>query len=77
MRLDVWIYLAAAALVGFEGLEVLFGTMLLAPELVPFVLLMLALIWTIKKHGTWIRRRIALARRRRFAGHHKETRARG
>ena len=82
VRMDVWIYLAAAALVGFEGLEVLFGALLLAPELVPFVLLTLALIWTMKKHGRWIRRRIALARRRRrLAGHHaachKETRTRG
>lgn len=82
VRMDVWIYLAAATLVGFEGLEVLFGAMLVAPELLPFVLFALALIWTMKKRGRWIRRRIALARRRRRvaghqAGHDKETRARG
>ena len=65
VRMEVWIYLAAGALLGFEGLEALLGTMLIAPELVPLVLLALAVVWTAKRRGRWFLRRIALARRRR------------
>ncbi|PRB01953.1 hypothetical protein [Microbacterium sp. MYb64] len=63
--MEVWIYLAAGALLGFEGLEALLGAMLIAPELVPLVLLALAVFWTAKRRGRWFLRRIALARRRR------------
>ncbi|OZB83258.1 hypothetical protein [Microbacterium sp. 13-71-7] len=65
VRMEVWIYLAAGALLGFEGLEALLGAMLIAPELVPLVLLALAVVWTAKRRGRWIVRRIELARRRR------------
>ena len=67
VRMEVWIYLAAGALLGFEGLEALLGAMLIAPELVPPVLLALAVVWTAKRRGRWILRRIALARHRRRA----------
>lgn len=65
VRMEVWVYLAAGALLGFEGLEALLGAMLIAPELVPLVLLALAVVWTAKRRGRWILRRIVLARRRR------------
>ncbi|MFJ4167289.1 hypothetical protein ACIPY5_17185 [Microbacterium sp. NPDC089698] len=65
VRMEVWVYLAAGAFLGFEGLEALLGAMLIAPELVPLVLLALAVVWTAKRRGRWILRRIALARRRR------------
>lgn len=58
--IDSWIYLAAAGLVGFEGLEVLFGSFLFAPEFVPLILLLLALIWAVRHHGP---RSIPLIRR--------------
>ena len=67
VRVEVWIYLAAGALLGFEGLEALLGAMLIAPELVPPVLLAFAVVWTAKRRGRWILRRIALARHRRRA----------
>lgn len=64
VRVDTWIYLAAAGLVGFEGLEVLFGSFLLVPEFVPLILLLLALVWAVKHHGRRWSRRLRLAWRR-------------
>lgn len=64
IRLDTWIYLAATGLIGFEGLEVLFGTFLMAPEFVPLVLLALALVWAAKHHGRRVGRLTRLYARR-------------
>jgi hypothetical protein len=40
-----WTWVAAGSLVGFEVLDVIFGTFALAPELLPLVILALALAW--------------------------------
>jgi hypothetical protein len=56
-RVNTWMLLAAAALVGFEGLELLLGMFLLAPEVLPLVLLALAVYGACRKHaGRGIRR---------------------
>ncbi|MGX1933810.1 hypothetical protein [Microbacterium resistens] len=63
------VYFAATALVGFEGVEVIFGTFLLAPEFVPVALGVLAMIWLLRSRADRVRRRLRLAalrlRRRR------------
>ncbi len=64
VRMDTWIYLAAAGLIGFEGLEVLLGSFLLMPEFVPLILLLLALLWAVKHHARRWSRLMRLARRR-------------
>lgn len=38
-----WVWFAAGSLVGFEAFDILFGTFALAPELLPIVILGLAL----------------------------------
>ncbi|QAY60115.1 hypothetical protein ET475_09010 [Microbacterium protaetiae] len=43
--------LGAAAVIGFEGLEALLGTFLLAPELLPFVLLAIAVFWLVRERA--------------------------
>jgi len=48
-RLATWVFLAAGALVGFEVLEALLGGLVLAPEIVPIVLLCLALVWLVRE----------------------------
>jgi len=48
-RLNTWMLLATAALIGFEGLEVLLGTFLMAPELLPVALLALAVFWACRE----------------------------
>ncbi|UUT36028.1 hypothetical protein [Microbacterium elymi] len=59
--------LGAAAVVGFEGLEALLGTFLLAPELLPFALLALAAYWVLHERiGRGIRRLRAVSRARRL-----------
>jgi len=67
-RLNTWMLLAAAALIGFEGLEVLLGAFLMAPELFPLVLLALAVFWALRNGaGRGIRRlRMRLRARRRL-----------
>jgi hypothetical protein len=40
-----WVWCAAGSLVGFEAFDILFGTFALAPELLPIVILGLALTW--------------------------------
>lgn len=69
VRASTAIYLAAGALIGFEVLEVLFGAFVLAPELLPVLILSLAVHWYLREHlrraarlaRLWLRR----ARRRR------------
>lgn len=56
-RLNTWMILGAAAVVGFEGLEALLGTFLLAPELLPFALLAIAVYWVFRDRlGRLLRR---------------------
>lgn len=40
-----WTWLAAGSLVGFEVLEMLFGTLALAPEFIPLLIVGLAAAW--------------------------------
>jgi len=40
-----WVWFAAGSLVGFEAFDIIFGTFALAPELLPLVILGLALTW--------------------------------
>jgi len=60
-RLNTWMILGAAAVVGFEGLEALLGTFLMAPELLPLMLLALAVYWVFRER---IVRRLSRVRRR-------------
>ncbi len=48
-RFSTWVWLAAGALVGFEVLELVLTGLLAAPELVPLLLLVLALIWLFRR----------------------------
>jgi len=64
-----WAWIAAGSLVGFEVLDVLFGTFVLAPELVPLVILALALAWLfrsrLRRASSRVRARWRLARMKR------------
>lgn len=40
-----WVGFAAGSLIGFEAFDIVFGTFALAPELLPLVILGLALTW--------------------------------
>ncbi|MCB5281499.1 hypothetical protein BJQ89_01244 [Arthrobacter sp. ES1] len=40
-----WVWFAAGSLIGFEAFDIVFGTFALAPELLPLVILGLALTW--------------------------------
>lgn len=40
-----WVWLAAGSAIGFEAFDILFGTFALAPELLPFAVLGIALAW--------------------------------
>ena len=44
-----WTWVAAASLIGFEGLELVFGSLLLAPEFLPLVILALAVVWLLRE----------------------------
>ncbi|RAX16993.1 hypothetical protein DC347_10260 [Pseudarthrobacter sp. AG30] len=44
-----WVWFAAGSLIGFEAFEILFGTFALAPELLPLVILGLALTWGVRR----------------------------
>jgi hypothetical protein len=61
-----WVWVAAASLVGFEMFEVVVGTFLLAPELLPVVLIGLASAWyfraALRRTTRWVRVRLRLAR---------------
>lgn len=52
MLFSGWIWLAAGSLVGFEVLDLVLASLGFAPEMVPMVLLALALVW-------WLRERRA------------------
>lgn len=49
MLLSGWTWVAAGSLVGFEMLDILFGALILAPEFLPLVIIMLALIWVFRE----------------------------
>ena len=40
-----WVWLAAGSAIGFEAFDILLGTFALAPELLPFAVLGIALVW--------------------------------
>lgn len=44
-----WTWVAAASLIGFETLDIVFGAMILAPELLPLVIVGLALAWLLRE----------------------------
>lgn len=44
-----WTWVAAASLIGFETLDIVFGAMILAPELLPLVIVGLALTWLFRE----------------------------
>jgi len=71
MLLTGWTWVAAGSLVGFELLDLLFGSFLYAPELLPLVILALALVWYFRERlragAERIRWRIRLSRFRRRA----------
>ncbi|MFC4241819.1 hypothetical protein ACFOYW_00420 [Gryllotalpicola reticulitermitis] len=54
-----WTWIAAGSLIGFEMFDVIFGAFLLAPELIPAVILTLALTWYFRRtlHRAWRRGR--------------------
>ncbi|CAN5339519.1 hypothetical protein BH11ACT4_BH11ACT4_24330 [soil metagenome] len=52
--LNGWAWVAAASIVGFEGLEVLLVSMVAAPEFVPLLIVALALAAVIRNR--WLRR---------------------
>jgi hypothetical protein len=43
-----WVWFAAGSLIGFEAFEIIVGTFALAPELLPVVILGLALTWHLR-----------------------------
>ncbi|PZE77831.1 hypothetical protein [Curtobacterium sp. MCBD17_019] len=69
MLFSGWVWFAAASLVGFEMFDMIFGTFLLAPELLPVVLIGLAFAWyfreALRRTKGSIRVRLRLARMRR------------
>lgn len=62
-----WVWFAAGSLIGFEAFDIVFGTFALAPELLPFVIVSLALTWYFRDRvrRAWTRAR-AYRRRRRM-----------
>lgn len=62
--LSGWSWVAAATLIGFEGIEVLMVGMLAAPEFVPGVILTLAIVAVARDR--WRRRAIPGLRRRNW-----------
>ncbi|MFE6736723.1 hypothetical protein [Microbacterium sp. NPDC057650] len=65
VRTSTWIYFAAAGVIGFGGLEVMFGAFLIAPELLPFALAALALVWVLRRERRRVRLGVLRLRRRR------------
>lgn len=43
-----WVWFAAGSLIGFEAFDIVFGTFVLAPELLPLVILGLAVTWYLR-----------------------------
>ncbi len=62
--LSGWSWVAAASLIGFEGVEVLILGMLAAPEFVPAVILALAIVAVVRDY--WRRRTTSGLRRRNW-----------
>jgi hypothetical protein len=58
-RFGTWMFFAAGALVGFEVLDVVFGSLLFGPEAIPVILLVLALVWAAREGIRMLRRRLA------------------
>ncbi|AYG02149.1 hypothetical protein [Gryllotalpicola protaetiae] len=58
-----WTWIAAGSLVGFEMLDLVFGTFVLAPELIPLVILCLALAWYFRRRLRWAWNRTRAAAR--------------
>lgn len=63
VRAGTVVYFAAAAVIGFEGIEVLLGAFVLGPELVPFALVALAAVWFARREARRLRLLLRLARR--------------
>lgn len=67
-----WTWVAAASLIGFEALDIVFGAFILAPELLPLVIVGLALAWLfrerLRRARARLRARLRLARLRRRDG---------
>ncbi|MCL2794255.1 MAG: hypothetical protein FWD85_02990 [Microbacteriaceae bacterium] len=63
-----WAWIAAGSLVGFEMLDIIFGTAVLVPELLPLVILTLALAWfcrqRVRRGWSRLRARVRLHRLR-------------
>lgn len=61
-----WVWFAAGSLIGFEAFDILFGTFAFAPELLPLVIVGLALIWycrgRVRRASTRARARTRLRR---------------
>jgi len=59
-----WTWVAAGSLVGFEMLDIVLGGLLLAPELLPVAILLLAGIWYFRRglRRLWTRLRARMAR---------------
>jgi hypothetical protein len=56
-----WTWVAAGSLLGFEMLDVVLGSFLLAPELLPLVILALAIVWLFRERLLHLRRHLAAA----------------
>lgn len=67
--LSGWTWVAAASLIGFEALDIVFGAFILAPELLPLALIALAAAWLlrerIRRASGRLRLLLRIARRRR------------
>lgn len=68
-----WAWLAAGSLIGFEAFEIIFGAVALAPELLPFIILSLALTWWLRRRARRIRARASAYRRLRRIKHNPST----
>ena len=53
-----WTWVAAASLIGFETLDIVFGAFILAPELLPLVIVGLALAWLFRERLRRARTRV-------------------
>lgn len=63
MLFSGWTWVAAGSLVGFEMLDIIFGSFLVAPELLPLVILGLACAYVFRVRLRRVRTRV-IARRR-------------
>ncbi|GIU58066.1 hypothetical protein [Arthrobacter sp. NicSoilC12] len=68
-----WAWLAAGSLIGFEAFDIIFGAVALAPELLPLVILSLALTWWLRRHARRTRARARAYRRLRRIKHNPQT----